>query len=138
MNPQNQITYMTQVTSFKIQGVKGVLVELQKYPEDLTTGNIFVPKYENYETDGGKPAAKIKEELYSSIAKVLQISDAAKNTMEESFMDVQVGDYVLIQDASRHFSNWFILSPNHPVADFDGKLLIHPNSILAKLEINEN
>ena len=129
---------MTQVTNFKVLGHRGVLVQLQKYPEDLTTGNIFVPKYENYETEGGKPAAKIKEEIYSSIAKVIQISDMSKEILEKERMELQEGDYVLIQDAARHYNNWFILSPNHPVSDFDGHLLLHPNSILAKLEINEN
>ena len=126
---------MTQVQNFSVIGAKGVLIQLIKYPELNGSDSLIIPVYENYETDGGKPAARIKEEVYAPIGEILQISDTVKKQFEEESIDLKVGDHVLIQNSAKVSYNWFVISPNHPIADFDGKLVIHHNNIIAKLTL---
>lgn len=125
------------VSKYNVVGPKGVLINLHPYPTDqITESGIIVPAFDNYETDGGKPATKIKEDVYSPIGQIEQISIAAQKEIDDSGMDLKVGDWILIQGQAKASFNWFVISADTPVANFDGKLLIHPNQILAKLEIN--
>jgi len=124
------------INDIKPQGSKGLLVKLQPFEEDTTTeSGIVIPTYENYTTEGGKPAAKPTLEKYSTIALVLAISDKASEIMTEEKMDIKKGDTILLWPQAKISSNWLILHRHTPVADFDGYLLIHPNMIQSKIDL---
>lgn len=116
---------------FKVHGQRGVLIQLLEYPEQTTKSEsgIYMPKYKAYETDGGRPAAAIDSEVYSLVGKVLQISDKAKEIMDEEKMGYTVGSFVSIAPHAKTRNNWFIEDKLQQVADFTGKLLLTPSQI---------
>lgn len=125
------------VSSYKVIGIKGILVKLHAYPSELKTeSGLVVPAFENYETDGGKNASRIREEIYAPIGQIEQISDAAKKEIEDYGEQLNVGDWVLLHSQIKAEFNKFIISPDSPVSNFDGKFLVHFNQILAKLTID--
>jgi co-chaperonin GroES (HSP10) len=124
LNPQQQ--------NFKIEGDK-LLVKLEAYQTTTSESGIIVPKYENYTTDGGKPASSIAHEKYSSIATVIQISPKAQDLLDANKSTIKVGDTIVLYPSTLNSSNWFILDRTRPVTDYEGYLLIHPNHIQASL-----
>lgn len=127
------------LNNYKILGQKGVLIRLLPYRSETTTTaeGIIIPLYENYETEGGRPASRIKsEDKYSTIGEVLQISDKAQLILNEEKMDIKVGDYISIPLVHKHPSNQFLLSKNDSVSEFEGYLTIYPNMVQAKIIIN--
>lgn len=121
---------------YKVVGQKGILVQLRELQKaTVTESGVHIPAYQNYTTDGGRPASELSSEKYAPIGVVLQVSDKAKEILEQEMMDVNPGDTVAINPGSKHPSFWFI-EPNsltQPVNKFDGKVLIHPNSIQCKI-----
>lgn len=122
---------------YKVVGQKGVLIQLDELEQaTVTESGVHIPAYQNYTTDGGRPASELSTEKYSPMGEVLQISDKAQELLEQEKMDIKVGDRVAISPGSKHVSFWFIEPDKltRPVNKFDGKVLIHPNSIQCKIE----
>jgi len=130
---------MLTIDNHEIQGSKGVLIKLQEIEEDYETNDlgVIIPLYENYESDGGRPAARIKEDTYSSVGEVIQISEKAKQIMAEELMNYKVGDLVSISAQQKHPSNQFLVDKDKVVANFSGYLILHPSMIQSKI-INYN
>lgn len=118
---------------YEVVGSKGVLIQLDKYPSQETTTDfgVIVPKYEAYETEGGRPASKVVNEVYTTTGTIIQISAKARETLDEEKIDVQPGSRVYIYPAAKNPSNWFFPDRTKPVQDFDGLLLVQPNMIQA-------
>ena len=125
------------IQKYKVVGQKGVLLKLLPYTEETTTeSGIVIPLYDNYTTDGERPASKLSNKKFSDLAEVVQISEKAQAIMEDEKMNITVGDMVAIYPSANNSSNWFILNREVPVADFEGYLLLHPNYIQAKVYNN--
>lgn len=123
------------IENHKVLGQRGLLIKLMPYKsETINEAGVYIPLYENYETDGGRPAARIKtEETFSTIARVEQISEKVQEILNEEKMDIQVGDYITIALQAKHPSNQFLVTREVPAVDFEGYLLVHPNTIQSKL-----
>lgn len=121
--------------AYSVQGPKGVLVQLFKYPESTTVSDsgIYMPKYKTYETDGGRPAAAIDSEIYTLVGRILQISEKAQDMMDEDKMSYKVGDIVSVLKHAKNPNNWFIDDKGNQVADFTGLLLITPSHLEIKV-----
>lgn len=119
---------------YKVQGQKGILIQLLPYPEEDTTtsSGIIIPKYKTQETDGGRFVAALDHEVYSLVGTVLQISDRAQQDLDEQKMDISVGDKVVIHHGAKSMHNWFI-DPLVKVQDFSGQILATASSIQAKV-----
>lgn len=124
--------------NYKVQGSRGILVRLDKYESDkVTESGIIVPKFKNYETDGGRPASKIDDgEVFSSTGTIVQVSDKCQQLLSEEKMDLGEGDRVMIDPNAKSPHNWFIENRSVKVADFEGLVLLHPNHIQAKIVNN--
>lgn len=120
---------------YEVQGQKGILIQLDRYPEDFTqtSSGVIIPQYKNYETDGGRPAASIDEEVYTSTGTVLQISHKAKEELEEQRIPLSVGDRVMIQPSQKNPHNWFFPDRHIKIQDFTGLLLVGVPAIQAKI-----
>lgn len=130
---------MTEISKFEVQGTKGVLVKLEPYKgETVTRGGLIVPKYKNYETDGGRPASKRDPERFSTVGQIVAISDKAQELMDQEMMNYKVGDTIAVYSHVKNSNNWFIEDKLHPVADWNGYLLVHPNSLECKLINDDN
>lgn len=122
------------VENHEVLGQRGVLIELLPYKsETVNEAGVYIPLYENYETDGGRPAARIKVDNYSTIGKVIQISKKAQELLDEDKMDIEVGDVVSIYLNAKNPSNQFLIERETPVVDFNGYLAVHPNTIQSKI-----
>lgn len=121
--------------TYEITGQKGVLIQLEKFPKESTTteSGIVIPQYKAYETEGGRPAAKIDEEIYTTIGTILQISTAARQLLEKENTSLEPGDKVMIHPSSKNPHNWFFPDRNQRVQDFQGLLLISPQQVQAKI-----
>lgn len=125
-------------------GQKGILIQLVPYKSETTQTEegIIIPLYERYETDGGRPASRIKEDKLSTIGKVLQISAIAREVLDNDKIKLNIGDYVSISEQHKNSTNQFIIDKDIPVVmeqDFEGYLRIFPNmieSILINYEQN--
>jgi len=119
----------------KIVGSRGVLIKLDAYtsPIEIDEDGIYTPLYENYETDGGRPASKFRIEEYSPIGTILQISEKAQELLQEEKMDLKVGDRVTIFKSQRIGFNEFIEDRTKPIEVFKGYLTVHPSAIQSKL-----
>jgi len=126
---------MLQLDNHEIVGRKGVLLQLLPYKEDISANQygVLTPSYSEYETDGGKWAAKMKDEEYSSLGKVLQISKASQEDLEKDKMDIAVGDIVSIPSNQNNPSNWFRVGKDIKTQDFEGYILVHPAMIQSKI-----
>lgn len=128
------------ITDHEIVGSKGILIKLFPYPTDSTinSAGIIVPLYENYESDGGRPASRITTENFSNIGEVIQISSKAQQYLEEEKMDIKVGDIVSIGREHKHPSNQFLpknVQTQHP-SDYEGYMIVHFNAIQSKIKNN--
>lgn len=125
---------MLKIENHEILGPK-ILIKLIPYKESISTNEagILIPLYENYETDGGRPAARIKEDEYSCVGKVIQIPKAAKDYLDSEKMEVSVGDMITISHNQKHPSNQFLVNKDVQVQEFEGYLIIHPSLIQSKI-----
>lgn len=126
--------------NFEPQGKRGVIVELIPYPEtsDKSESGIYMPKYKTYETDGGRPAARIDKEKYSLVGTIRYISSCAQSLMHKEEMEYKVGDMVSVLDHAKNRANWLIEDKLQQVADFTGLLLITPEHLECKITNYEN
>lgn len=129
---------------FKIEQLKpvgstGIVVKLEPFEDTVTQteSGLYVPTYENYTTDGGRPDARPTNETYSTVATVLAISDKASSLIEEEDYSLAPGDKVLVYPRAKNPQNWLILTRHVPIADFEGYLLLHPNMIQMKINTND-
>lgn len=118
---------------YEVQGQKGILIQLDKYPEEITqtSSGILIPQYKNYETDGGRPAAALEKEVWSTVGTVLQISPRAKEDLEREKISLFPGDKIYIQPAAKHPHNWFFSDRMTRIQDYEGLLLITAAAIQA-------
>lgn len=121
---------------YKVQGASGVLVQLHPFDEATTktTSGLIVPKFKDYETDGGRWAAKMDVEKFSLVGTIVQLSEKCKEIMEQEKMDYKEGDVVAVKATAKQTYNWFITDKNTPVADWTGLLLITPHLLECKIE----
>lgn len=130
--------------NFQPQGKRGVIVELQPYPEEAekSESGLYMPKYRQYESDGGRPAAAIDKEKYSLVGTIKYISSAALSHMEKEGMEYKVGDTVTVLQHAKNHTNWLIEDKMQRVADFKGLLLLTPEHLECKIvkttDNNEN
>jgi len=124
------------ITNHEVVGRKGVLIKLEEFQnkESINAAGVYVPLFENYETDGGRPASKIKDENFSYIGEVIQISEKAKDILAEEKIDIKVGDRVSIHRNQKVQFNHFFPENNAPVMDFSGYILIDPSGIQSKIK----
>lgn len=122
----------TAPTNFTLLGPRGVLIQLDKLKSATTKeSGILVPSYENYETEGGRPAAKLNHEVYSLLGTITQLSHKAKEIAALDGYQLTTGARVVVYASAKVPNNWFV-DPSkleNPVNDFDGSLLIHPSQI---------
>lgn len=124
-----------EINNYEVVGSRGILIKLEPYknPTSITDEGILIPLYENYETDGGRPDSRIKENEFSLIGKILQISLKSQEILEREKMDLKIGDYVGISPMHMHQSNWFLVERDTPVSKFTGYLRIDPTMIDSKI-----
>lgn len=109
---------------------KGVLLELLKHDtKEQKDSLIFKPQLKAVE-NAGRPDTDIdiSRTIYSSAAKVLQISKAGQSDLNRLEMDVKVGDVVQLQDHALNSSNYYYKTIKQG-KEFDGYLLINPSLI---------
>ena len=123
------------ITNHEVVGVKGILIKLEEYPDQVTTNEagVIIPIYENYETEGGRPASKITGSMFSNVGTILQISDMAVELLKQDKIDIKVGDRVSIHRNQQHPSNQF-LPENMQVVDFVGYVLVSSSMIQSKIK----
>jgi co-chaperonin GroES (HSP10) len=102
-----------------------VLIKLKEHPDHtLTESNIYVPKFVNIESDGGRPLAVPSNEKYVAEGTVIQMSPLAAKKMEESYTPLKVGDRVFVSPSAVSQSFHFRTERDAIVYDFDGMILI--------------
>ena len=122
--------------NYTVLGPKGILIQLFPLQDSATSpSGVLVPSYENFITEGGKPASTLSLERFSCIGTVLQISPTAADYLLKESIDLSVSDVVGIHSTYKNQSNWFI-SPDKarlPVQDWDGLLLVSPQMLSFKI-----
>lgn len=126
---------MLTLQNHKIFGHRGILIKLYEYEEEFSTNEagIITPLYEAYETDGGRPDAKLRTDKFSAVGKIVQISKAAQDLLNQEEMDLKIGDVISIHKAYLSGANEFLVNKDTPNQKFEGYLLIHPNMIQSQI-----
>lgn len=112
-----------------------VLVKLDSLETHSETDNgIVIPLYEQYETDGGRPAAKLSNKKYLSKGEVIDFSPLAAKKLEEQETPITKHQrvYVNINAVSPNYQ--FFPKRDSLVIDFDGYILIPYTLIEAYVE----
>jgi len=102
-----------------------VLIQLDEHPDHtISEDGIYLPKFLNIETDGGKPDIKASNEKYVASGTIIQMSPLAAKKMEENLTPIQVGDKVFVSQAAVSQSFHFKRKRDALQYDFDGLILI--------------
>lgn len=123
------------MNSYKVQGSQGVLIQLIPFLSSTTKtqAGLIIPKYKDHETDGGRFVAAMEDPKWTTVGRVLQISAKAQQILDDEKMDIVVGDIISVKPSAKQVYNWFIDDKFSTVAPWEGKLLVNPNVIEAKI-----
>jgi co-chaperonin GroES (HSP10) len=121
-------------------GRKGIVVLLDEVekPMEVNENGVVVPLYVDYESDGGRPVAKIETKEYKNIGTIVKISNKAQANIEEEMMDIKVGDKVaLYKNVVEHPSSILYFNTNSHMLVSQGYLQVDVHSLQSKV-INVN
>jgi len=113
-----------QVQSLKLLGAK-VMIQLEPLPDPKETG-LAIRRFENAETDGGRPRAKVSSVRFLPYGKIVNLTDKTK---EET--GLSIGDTVLLSQGA--INHEFYEDRTTLVPQFTGLVLVPYQLIEAAL-----
>lgn len=123
---------------YKIIGNK-ILIQLTLAPKlnEAKEGDLLQPQFKAFETEGGKPSAKLNENEYLYKGTILQIPKGAEEYITEHIKEeLKLGDIVWVNPMSLRESSVFLPTRQGKVISSEGHFRIHPSEIEA-IEINK-
>ena len=102
-----------------------VLIQLDEHADHtLTESGVYLPKFLNIETDGGRPDVRTSNEKYVASGTVVDASPLALSKMADAKTPLSIGDKVFVSQTAVSQSFHFKSKRDALQYDFDGLILV--------------
>lgn len=102
-----------------------VLIKLDLLEDhSKSESGLSIPLYEAYQTEGGRPSAKLSDKTYLAQGEVILCSPSAAKKLEEQGTPISIGQKVFVTMSSVSPAYQFFMDRSNLVLEFDGHILI--------------